>query len=136
MRVFQHISHGDQTIRVGEPQRAQQYALDDRKNRRRRSDAQPQHQDSRHGKSGRLTELAEGISGVLQNPAQSLKPSLVAMQLLRLFHASVGDSCGSSCLFRGHTLAQIFVFQQRQMRGYFSCQVTLHFGAGEKQIKP
>ena len=113
MRAFKHISQDDQTIRVGERQRTQQYSLDNGKNRRRRPAAQRQHQDVRHCKSGRLTQLAEGISSVLQNLAQPLKRSLVAMQLRRLLHTSVGESGRSSCIFRGHALAQIFVFQQR-----------------------
>ncbi len=79
--------------------------------------------------------MAEGISSVLQNLGQAWKPSLVAMQLLRLLHTSVGDSGGPSCVFRGHALAQVFVFQQRQMRANFSCQFRFDFGVGEKQIK-
>src|SRR5215475_451547 len=98
VRAFQSISQSDDTIRGGERQRAQQYSLDNGKNRRRRPDAQRQHQDGRHGKSRRLTQLTEGMSDVLQNLAQSLKPSLVAMRLLCLLHASVGDSGRSSCL--------------------------------------
>src|SRR6185437_7540247 len=91
VRAFQHISQGDQTIRVGERQRTQQYSLDDGKNRRRRPDAQRQHQDGHYCKSGRPTQLAEGISSVLRNLAQPLKRSLVAMQLLRLLHPPVGE---------------------------------------------
>jgi hypothetical protein len=71
----------------------------------------------------------------LQNLAQPLKRSLVAMQLLRLFHTSVCESGGPSCIFRGHAPAQIFVFQQCQMRANFSCQFRFHFGVGEKQTK-
>ena len=135
MRAFKHISQDDQTIRVGERQRTQQYSLDDGKNRRRRPDAERQHQDGRHCKSGRPTQLAEGISSVLRNLAQPFKRSLVAMQLFRLLHASVGEIGGPSCILRGHALAQIFVFQHRQMGANFSCQFRFHFGVGEKQIK-
>ena len=63
--------------------------------------------------------MAEGISSVLQNLAQPLKPSLVTMELLRLLHTAVGESGRPSCIFKGNALAQIFVFQQRQMRANF-----------------
>ena len=85
---------------------------------------------------GRPAQLAEGISSVLQNVAQCLKPTLVAMQLLGLLHASAGDSGRSPCFFGSHALAQIFVFKQRQMRANFSCQFRFHSGVGEEQIKP
>src|SRR5438309_10430805 len=80
-------------------------------------------------------QLAEGYSSVLQNLTQPLKRSLVAMQLRRLLHTSVGESGRSSCIFRGHALAQIFVFQQREMRANFLRQFGFRFGVGEKQIK-
>ena len=135
LRTFQLISQDDQTIRVGERQRTQQHSLDDGKNRRRRPNAQRQHQDGRHSKSGRLTQLAEGNSSVLQNLAQPLKRSLVAMQLLRLLHASIGDSGRPSRIFRRHALAQIFAFQKREVRVNLSCQFRFHSGVGEKQRK-
>ena len=105
MRAFKHISQDDQTIRVGERQRTQQYSLDDGKNRRRRPDAQRQHQDGGTRKSGRLAQLAEGISNVLQDLHQPLKRSLVAMQLLGLLHPSISASGGPPCVCSIHAPA-------------------------------
>ena len=121
VRAFQHISQGNQTIRVGKRQRAQQYSLDNRKNRCRRTNAQRQHQDGSPGKSGRFAQLAKATSGVLQNLAQPLKPSLVAMQLLRLLHSPVSDSGRPTRIFRGHAAAEIFLLQQREMSANFCC---------------
>src|SRR5215472_17077607 len=92
LRAFQLISQDDQLIRVGERQRTEQHSLDHRKNRRRRPNAQRQHQDGRQRKSGRLSYVAQGIPNVLQHVTKPLKSSLVAMPLLRLFHASVSES--------------------------------------------
>src|SRR5205823_11447899 len=84
--------------------------------------SQRQHQDGRHCKSKRPAQLAEGISSVLQNLAQPLKRSLVAMQLRRLLHASVGDSGRPSCIFTGRSEEHT---SELQSLAYLVCRLLL-----------
>src|SRR5580658_2304782 len=84
------VSQDDQTLRVGERQRAKENAGDDGKDGSSGSDAQGQHQDGGDGESWRLTQLAEGVARVLQDLRQPLIGALVTVHLLGLLDAPVG----------------------------------------------
>src|SRR5580693_5199598 len=103
------VSQDDQTLRVGERQRAEENTGDDGKDGRGGPDAQGQHQDGGDGESWRLTQLAEGVARVLQGLRQSLKGSLVAMHLLGLLDAPIGTPGGLSRLLWSHAAAEIVI---------------------------
>ncbi len=107
--TIEGVSQDDQTVWRGEGQRAEKNTGDDGEDGSGGSDAQGQHQDGGDGEPGRVTQLAEGVTRVLQGLRQPLIGSLVAMHLLGLLDAPVGAPGGLSRFLWSHAVAEIVI---------------------------
>jgi hypothetical protein len=103
-------------LRVSDRQPSQQQRVDEREDRRVRADAEGKRQDDHGGEPAILPQRSNRVSKVLRQRIETWPSSLIAIGFPDLLHAAEVAARGGARLLGGHSVSDMCLREQIQMR--------------------